>query len=100
MLNAYILAAKQIHFETPNSRIVVYLRETDWIRCPELSLPINRVRTAQSPDSERARDQWQCAAVTPQVNLSFSFVYCGIGPTAILFKVCVCRYFVRLYNLK
>ena len=32
----------------------------------------NRVCTGQSSDSERARDQWQCAAVTPQVNLSFS----------------------------
>ena len=31
---------------------------------------------AKSSDSERARDQWQCAAVTPQVNLSFSFVSC------------------------
>ena len=27
-------------------------------------------------ESERVRDQWQCAAVTPQVNLSFSFVSC------------------------
>ena len=26
--------------------------------------------------SERARDQWQCAAVTPRVNLSYSFVSC------------------------
>ena len=43
-------------------------------RCHELSLPLNRVCTGQSSDSERARDQWQCAAVTPQVNLSFSFV--------------------------
>ena len=45
-------------------------------RCHELSLPLNRVCTGQSSDSERARDQWQCAAVTPQVNLSFSFVSC------------------------
>ena len=30
--------------------------------------------TGQSSDSERARDQWQSAAATPQVNLSFSFV--------------------------
>ena len=29
-----------------------------------------------SLDSERARGQWQCADVTPQVNLSFSFVSC------------------------
>ena len=35
-------------------------------RCLELSLPLNRVCTGQSSDSERARDQWQCAAVTPQ----------------------------------
>ena len=45
-------------------------------RCHELSLPLNRVCSGQSSDSERAPDQWQCAAVTPQVNLSFSFVSC------------------------
>ena len=45
-------------------------------RCHELSLPLNRVCTGQSSDSERARDQWQCVAVTPQVNLRFSFVSC------------------------
>ena len=45
-------------------------------RCHELSLPLNRVCTGQSSDSERAHDQWQCAAVTPQVNLTFSFVSC------------------------
>ena len=45
--------------------------------CHELSLPLNRVCTGQSSDSERARDQWQCAAVTPQVKLSFSFVSRG-----------------------
>ena len=45
-------------------------------RCHELSLPLNRVCTGQSSGSERALDQWQCAAVTPQVNLSFSFVSC------------------------
>ena len=55
---------------------------SDWLnrftrtRCHELSLPLNRVCTGQSSDSKRARDQWQCAAVTPQVNLSFSFVSC------------------------
>ena len=43
-------------------------------RCHELSLPLNRVCTGQSSDSERARDRWQSAAVTPQVNLCFSFV--------------------------
>ena len=31
-----------------------------------------RVCTGQSSDLERAHVQWQCAAVTPQVNLSFS----------------------------
>ena len=46
------------------------------VRCHELSLPLNRVCTGQSSDSERARDHWQCAAVTPQVNPSFSFVSC------------------------
>ena len=25
---------------------------------------------------DRSRDQWQCAAMTPQVNLNFSFVSC------------------------
>ena len=46
------------------------------------SVPVSRIEftlkssTGQSSDSERARDQWQCAAVTPQVNLSFSFVSC------------------------
>ena len=45
-------------------------------RCHELSLPLNRVCAGQSSDLERARDQWQCSAVTPQVNLSFSFVSC------------------------
>ena len=45
-------------------------------RCHELSLPINRVCTGQSSDSERARDQWKCAAMTPQVNRSFSFASC------------------------
>ena len=43
-------------------------------RCHELNLPLNRVCTGQSSDSERALDQWQCADVAPQVNLSFSFV--------------------------
>ena len=36
----------------------------------------NRVCTGQSSDTERARDQCQCAAVTPYVNLMFSFVSC------------------------
>ena len=49
---------------------------SDAYRCHELSLPLNRVCTGRSSDSERARYQWQCAAVTPQVNLSFSFVSC------------------------
>ena len=46
-----------------------------WSRGHELSLQANRVCTGQSSDSEHARgDHWQCSAVTPQVNLSFSFV--------------------------
>ena len=47
-------------------------------RCHELSLPLNRVCTGQSSDSEGARgqSQWQCADVTLQVNLSFSVVSC------------------------
>ena len=43
-------------------------------QCHELSLQMNSVCAGQSSDSERACDQWQCAAVTLQVNLSFSFV--------------------------
>ena len=48
-------------------------------------LPVSRIEFTANPvftfpslDSERARvtDQWQCADVTPQVNLSFSFVSC------------------------
>ena len=46
----------------------------DGSRCHELSLYVNRVCTGQLSDSKRARDQWQCASVTPQVNLSFDFV--------------------------
>ena len=30
--------------------------------------------TSQSPDSERASAEWQSAVVTPQFNLSFSFM--------------------------
>ena len=43
-------------------------------RCHELSLYLNRVCTGQSSDSESASAEWQTAAVTPQVNLSFYFV--------------------------
>ena len=43
-------------------------------RCHELSLYLNRVCTGQSSNSERASAEWQSAAVTPQVNLSFSIV--------------------------
>ena len=43
-------------------------------RCHGLSLPMDRVCTGQSSDSERASAEWQIAAVTPQVNLSFSLV--------------------------
>ena len=35
---------------------------------------MNRVCTGQSSDPERARDEWQSAAVTPQVDMSFSLV--------------------------
>ena len=35
---------------------------------------MNRVCAGQSSDSERASAEWQSAGVTPQVNLSFSFV--------------------------
>ena len=43
---------------------------------PRIEFTVNRVcrPTGQSSDSESARDQWQCIAVTPQVNLRFSFV--------------------------
>ena len=59
--------------------LIIHIADFDWTliyRRHELSLPINRVCTGQSADSERARDQWQCAALTQQVNLSFWFVYC------------------------
>ena len=62
-----------------NGGNVAWLYEDNMYRCHELSLPLNRVcilASGQSSDSERARDQWQCATVTPQVNLSFSFVSC------------------------
>ena len=45
-------------------------------RCHMLSLQANQVCTGQSSDSERARDHWQRAAMTPHVNLSFSFESC------------------------
>ena len=48
--------------------------KSSWCRYHKLSLCLNRICTGQSSDSERARDQWRCAAVNPQVNLSFSFV--------------------------
>ena len=67
------------HVETEiNTKLtsVDYTPVTPEARCHELSLPLNRVGTGQSSDSERVRDQWQCAAVTSQVNLSFSFVSC------------------------
>ena len=43
-------------------------------RCHGLSLPMNRVCTGQSSDSERASAEWQSAAVTPQFNTSCSLV--------------------------
>ena len=45
--------------------------EFTWIDLGLTSLLANQ---PVASESERARDQWQCAAVTPQVNLSFSFV--------------------------
>ena len=41
-----------------------------------LNTAVSPIEFTLKSDSERARDQWQCAAVTPQVNLSFSFVSC------------------------
>ena len=49
---------------------------TETVALSRLEFTANRVCISQSSDSERARDQWQCAAVTPQVNLSISFVSC------------------------
>ena len=51
----------------------------------DIFIPVSRIEfaanqvcrpTGQSSDPDRALDQWQCAAVTPQVNLSFSLVSC------------------------
>ena len=60
-----------------------------YTRCHELSLQANRVCTGQSSDSERARDQWQRAAVTPQVNLSFRSCIAYPDITLILFLLAV-----------
>ena len=43
-------------------------------RCHGLSLPMNRVCTGQSSDSERASAEWQSAVLTPQFIVSFSLV--------------------------
>ena len=43
-------------------------------RCHGLSLPMNRVCTGQSSDSERASAELKSPAVTPQFNMSFSLV--------------------------
>ena len=43
-------------------------------RCHGLSLPMNRVCTGQSSDSERGSAQLQRASVTPQFNVSVSLV--------------------------
>ena len=43
-------------------------------RCHSLSLPMNQVCSGQSSDSECASAEWQSPAITPQFNLSFSFV--------------------------
>ena len=45
--------------------------EFTWI---DLALTSPLANQPVASDSERALDQWQCAAVTPQVNVSFSFV--------------------------
>ena len=47
--------------------------EFTWID-PAVTSPLANQPVAS--ESERARDQSQCAGVTPQVNLSFSFVSC------------------------
>ena len=38
---------------------------TETVALSRLEFTANRVCISQSSDSERARDQWQCAAVTP-----------------------------------
>ena len=43
-------------------------------QCHELSLHLNRACTGQSSDSERESAELQSSTVTPQFNLSFSFV--------------------------
>ena len=50
-------------------------REVELVPVSRIEFTANRVCTGQSSDSEGALDQCQCAAVAPQVNLSFSFVY-------------------------
>ena len=45
----------------------------DGFRCHGLSLPMNRVCSGQSSDSERASAEWQSACVTPQSNVTVSF---------------------------
>ena len=49
---------------------------TDRVRVPSpmIGQYLNRVCTGQSSYSERASTEWQSSDVTPQVNLSFSFV--------------------------
>ena len=63
--------------KSPRFKHHIY-RETIRNQHPVLRIEFtaNRVCTGQSSDSERAHDQWQCAVVTPQVNLSFPFVSC------------------------
>ena len=53
------------------SAVPVSRFEFTWIDLALASLLANQ---PVASESERARDHWQCAAMTPQVNLSFSFV--------------------------
>ena len=62
-----------------NDRLVtslVYCAIYAQLPVSRIEFTANRVCNCPSLDSERARDQWQCADVTQQVNLSFSFVSC------------------------
>ena len=51
--------------------LVVSRFEFTWI---DLALTSPLADQPVASESERSRDQWQCAAVTLHVNLSFSFV--------------------------
>ena len=62
----------RVAFGKPYIICSVYLLPVS--RCHGLSLPMNRVRTGQSSDLDRAIAEWQSASVTPQFNVSFSLV--------------------------